>query len=147
MRRASRYLRIAAIVCIAILFVVGFFERRPARIDGTWKKVDEVHEITRLTQTPPHLIMTIRGNNVTKTIGSRLVGKGSVKLGTNQRSKTIDFNVNIVGTSTTWIANGIYDVKGDTLRICTSKDGHRPKDLDFLMKGSGETLETFERVE
>src|SRR5262249_16780294 len=87
--------------------------------------------------------LEIAGNKFTSTTGE-VVYKGTVKLDATQKPKTIDLMFT-EGPEKGNTALGIYELNGDTWRICltvTAKE--RPK--EFATKsGSGLALETLKR--
>jgi uncharacterized protein (TIGR03067 family) len=92
--------------------------------------------------------MEIAGNKVTFTTGNRVVGDGTIKVDTSRQPRTIDLQVTsrVGGTAgRTTDSYGIYEVSGDTVKICTVGNAEqRPKSIPPTA-GSGATTTTYQR--
>jgi uncharacterized protein (TIGR03067 family) len=123
-----------------------------AGLDGTWKAV--AVEIDG-QQVPPEEVaknpglLEFSGSRVAVKAGARTFGEGTVRVDNSQQPKAIDLNgISLGGTQAGKSAGaiGVYEVSGDTLKICfTDPGGQRPKTLQ-TQPGSGATLITYGRV-
>ncbi len=119
-------------------------------LDGSWKAVavesdGEQLPATEVANNPA--VLEIAGNRVTLRAGNRIVTEGTLRVDDSQQPKTIDLNgITLTGARAGQSGGsvGVYEVSGDTLRICFS-GGARPKTFE-TRPGSGTTLITYRRV-
>jgi uncharacterized protein (TIGR03067 family) len=94
-------------------------------------------------------LLEISGNRIAVKAGNRTFGEGTVRVDNSQQPKAIDLTGITLGGSQagkTGGAVGIYEMSGNTLKICfTSLGGQRPKTFQ-TQAGSGTTLITYSRV-
>jgi uncharacterized protein (TIGR03067 family) len=114
------------------------------KLQGTWQFVSlEVEGAKMPAAALAGSEITIRGDTfVTTSPGA--VDKGTFTLDTGKKPRTIDFTFTEGPEKgmTTW---GIYELDGDTLRVCLSLRG-RDRPIGFATKvGSGHALETLKR--
>jgi uncharacterized protein (TIGR03067 family) len=156
-----------AVPCLALLLCIGCTRNPPAPqpanvasapsgqpprasegLEGTWKKVAEEYDGQQVPQPPVTVLMEIAGNKVTFTTGNRVVGDGTIKVDTSRQPRTIDLQVTsrVGGTAGRETDSyGIYEVSGDTLKICTVGNAEqRPKTIP-PPAGSGATTTTYQR--
>jgi uncharacterized protein (TIGR03067 family) len=90
-------------------------------------------------------IVTIDGlGKLSARRGDKLIAEGTLKLGPTKKPKTIDLAIT-EGERKGQTHLGIYEIEGDTFRVCRARPGgERP--ADFSAKaGSGRTLIVFKR--
>jgi uncharacterized protein (TIGR03067 family) len=103
----------------------------------------------RVPDRPVAVVMEILGDKVTITAGNRLAGDGTIHVDTSQNPPTIDLHVTsrIGGTAgRTTDSYGIYEVSGNTLKICSVGNAdQRPKSIPPAA-GSGAVTHTYQRA-
>jgi uncharacterized protein (TIGR03067 family) len=77
--------------------------------------------------------------------GDKVLGAGTVKLDPTTKPKTIDVTFT-EGEHRGKTGLAIYEIDGDTLRVCCARPGNGGRPADFSAKvGSGRTLIVFKR--
>lgn len=85
---------------------------------------------------------TVQGNKSTVTRDGETLAQGTVTLDPTQKPKAID--VKLEGADT--VIKGIYELSGDTFKICYGGPGEeRPKEFT-AKEGSGHTLGVWKKV-
>ncbi len=119
-----------------------------AKFQGAWKAVSierngekAIDDDDALKQ----LTLTVKGDTRTITAGDETVSVGTFKLDPSQKPKAIDITVS-KGPLEGKPLRGIYEIDGDTHKICLALEGdERPK--EFTSKaGSGHLLQVFRRA-
>jgi uncharacterized protein (TIGR03067 family) len=107
-----------------------------AALKGTWKVADSVMGGTgaflapfRKSGKPPDTVR-IDGDKLTFLRGTDTVSEGTLTVDASKTPAAIDF----VSDKTTYL--GIYELKGDTLRICFVEGKERPKDVKGTKEGT-----------
>lgn len=120
-------------------------------LDGTWKPVSvEISGEQVPIEGPQAEVLTvISGNRVEMKLGNRTVGQGTITVDNNQQPKTIDMTMQqMIGKNSgrTEHTIGIYEVSGDTLRLCIG-DAAKPRPTEFRTdKSSARKLSRYRRV-
>jgi uncharacterized protein (TIGR03067 family) len=90
------------------------------------------------------LFRTVKDNTYTVSRFDKQIGKGTFTLDATKKPKTIDA-VPAGTKDKSKTMHGIYDLNGDTLKICMAPPG-KDQPTDFTAKeGSGHTLTVWER--
>ena len=112
-------------------------------LEGDWHPVlalKDGKELPQPADSPD--VVSIRGDSLTFKVGDRTL-KETVKVDATTTPKTIDVAPD---GSPDKVRLGIYEIKGDELRICFAEPGKdRPTDL-ASKEGSGWMLATYKRV-
>ena len=114
-------------------------------LDGDWEMVSAVRGGQPLPQPEAGKpVLTIKGDTATLKLGDKM-SKATIKVDASKTPKTIDITA-VEGDAAGMTMLGIYEVKGDELRMCRDDPGKdRPKEL-VSKEGSGATLAAFKRV-
>ena len=114
-------------------------------LDGTWEQTAVVHEgEDQPAAGGDKLVVTIMGDSITFTVGKD-VETGKLKIDAGKKPKVADL-VPGDGPQKGITIPGVYEIKGDELRVCSSDPGKdRPTELSSK-KSSGWTLTTLKRV-
>ena len=112
-------------------------------LDGQW----EIKSMLRGGKEPPEDApkpeLTVKGDVLTVKIGDRTF-QATVQADPTKTPKTIDMTLS-EGPHKGETVKGIYEVKGDELRVCHGEPGaDRP--TEFASKGEGEVLGVWKRV-
>lgn len=115
-----------------------------ARFEGSWKIVSLETEQNKLTEDAlKHFLLKIEGDKFT-TVEDMRETHGTFKLDPSKKPKTIDIAQTDRETKGKTIL-GIYELDGDTYKLCGDMSGkNRP--TEFAVKaGSGHFLEVLKR--
>jgi uncharacterized protein (TIGR03067 family) len=111
------------------------------RLEGTWDVVSMVQDgdDKPLVGTMKGLQAVIAGDQRTLRAGTTVLVQGSFRIDPTTRPRTIDVTITR-GASRGQVLEGIYDLDGDTLRVClAAKGGPRPTEMSSK-PDSGQTL-------
>jgi uncharacterized protein (TIGR03067 family) len=110
-------------------------------MQGDWAAVSITHDGHKLPDDDAQsLFRTVKGDQYTVFLFKKAVSKGTLKIDATKKPKTIDFLP----------ANGepilgVYELDGDSWKICHSMPGkERPRELSAKM-GSGHSSAVWER--
>ena len=116
-----------------------------------WKLLNGTWEVTRLVvdgkeqPAPKGATLTLKDGKYTVRQGGKVVGEGASKVDPTASPKSLDLTPG-GGPTKGKTVPAIYEVKGETLRLCFAPPGKpRPKALESR-KGSGHTLDTYKRA-
>ena len=113
------------------------------KFEGTWQLVSSEPEGEKA---PAEAIKTAKatakGNKVTLSVGGKEIMELTFTVDPTKKPKTIDSTATS-GPDKGKKSLGIYEIEGDTLKICYNEK-ERPKDFS-AKKGSGNTLDTYTR--
>jgi uncharacterized protein (TIGR03067 family) len=77
--------------------------------------------------------------------GDKVIGEGTFKIDPGKKPKAIDYKQTSEGEDKGKTALGIYEVEGDTLKLCTVPEG-KERPAEFSSKpGSGHYLRVYKR--
>jgi uncharacterized protein (TIGR03067 family) len=111
-----------------------------AALKGSWKVADSLQAGTGDFLKPfrkgikPADAVKVDGDKLVFLLGAEVLSEFSVKVDASQSPPTID----LVSGGKTYL--GIYELDGDTLRICLVEGKQRPKDVKGTKEGSKSVL-------
>ena len=117
------------------------------QLKGTWQLTSEVKDGEAR---PEDYVKSIqlafddRGEWTVKKDGD-LIFKGTSKLEPSQKPKHLDLTLTVPEENKGLQVQGIYEVKGDKLRICWTINGERPTEFE-AKDASGRTYAVFKRA-
>jgi uncharacterized protein (TIGR03067 family) len=116
-----------------------------AALQGDWAAVSFVIDGTKLSDDEAQSIFrTIKGNEYTLFLFSKPLTRGTFQIDAAKKPRAIDV-LAADGPAKGKTVLGIYELQGDRLQICTAQPG-KDRPADFLAKkGSGHTLQVWER--
>jgi uncharacterized protein (TIGR03067 family) len=114
-------------------------------MQGDWAAVSITHDGYKLPDDDAQsLFRTVKGDQYTVFLFKKAISKGTLKVDATKKPKTIDFVPADTGAKSEPIL-GIYELEGDSWKICYALPGkERPKELTSK-KGSGHALAVWER--
>jgi uncharacterized protein (TIGR03067 family) len=140
----------AAALGIALLFPAVLLpaEDRPAAqdraLEGMWAAVSFIHEGKEEPQAPGKILLTFRGSAMTLEVGGTTL-RATVRADAGKTPQEIDMTYEN-GPDKGKTIRGVYEVKGDTLRICHG-DATKPRPAGIASKqGSGYNVGNWKRV-
>jgi uncharacterized protein (TIGR03067 family) len=115
------------------------------RLQGDWAAVSMVSDGDKLPDDDVQsLFRTVQGDQYALFLFRKAIGKGMIKIDATKKPRTIDF-LSASGGAKPQPIHGIYELDGDTWRLCYALPGkERPKEF-VSKKGSGHTLAVWER--
>ncbi|MCC7085037.1 MAG: TIGR03067 domain-containing protein [Pirellulales bacterium] len=133
-------------ICIALIAAVGFLAgtkvpensvmKGADAFQGTWKLT--AGEVDGTALTPEQLKvgkLVIQGNRFSVTLPEKGTATGTQKINATKSPKTIDV-VDASGPNAGKKCLGIYEIKGDELRVCFAAAG-KARPTEFASKPSG----------
>ena len=113
-------------------------------LTGTWRIVSEDREGRRLSEEELKSAVVTYGADgkysVVRGDPAKLVYEGTFKIDPTKKPKSIDFTQTTEGKTKGRTTPGIYEVEGDTLRVCRTTGG-KERPTEFPSKaGSGQVL-------
>jgi uncharacterized protein (TIGR03067 family) len=139
---------------LVLLMTLGFLAAEPAKEDpgrkdlekmqGDWASVSMTKDGFQLEADDAQAYFrTVKGDQFTVFRYEKPVSKGTFKLDATKKPKEMDVQVAAGGKSLSVL--GLYEVEGDTLRLCFAAPGKdRPKAFE-AKEGSGHTLTVWAR--
>jgi uncharacterized protein (TIGR03067 family) len=118
------------------------------KMEGTWMQIGETHEgITRTDKEnkKAKVKLIIKGDKYSIFFGAKEAGKGTIRLDPSKKPKEIDM---VLGGKDFkgQVMLGIYELKGNVLKVCNAFPGKaRPEEFS-AKKGSKRFLFTYKRV-
>ncbi len=86
------------------------------------------------------------GEKYTERIGGKVNEEGTIKIDTSKKPHTIDLNIR-TGNDAGKLQVGIFEVKGDTLKLCLAIPGDKERPSEFTSpEGQTRANVVFERV-
>jgi uncharacterized protein (TIGR03067 family) len=114
------------------------------QLEGTWEQVSLLRDGAK-DEPPSKPEITFTKNHLAVKVGDR-VEKFALKVDATQKPKTIDLIMD-EGPEKGKKALGIYELKGDELRLCFNKPGEKDRATKFASeKGSGAMLVMLKRI-
>jgi uncharacterized protein (TIGR03067 family) len=140
-------LRLLGLVVVGVLLAADDAKKDAKavrQIEGTWKGVSLEQDGTENEDAKNFTVMIKDGKYDVKN-GDEPIGKGKLKLDPTKKPKAMDIEVE-EGENAGQTELGIYEIKGDTLRICFAPpDKPRPKKFS-AKEGTGYTLVVLKRT-
>jgi uncharacterized protein (TIGR03067 family) len=120
----------------------GAIKKEWKRLNGTWEMVRVVVDGKEQQE---EVTVTLKDAKYTAQVGDEVVDEGTFKLDPTTTPKSLDITPTS-GPEKGKTSLGLYEVKGDNLRICFAPEGKsRPKAFESK-EGSGDILVTYKRV-
>jgi uncharacterized protein (TIGR03067 family) len=114
-------------------------------LNGTWEAVSAVLDGKKMPAPKEKVTVTLRDGKYTVKQGDKVVAEGTGKIDPTTSPKSVDVTPSS-GPDKGKTVLAIYEVKGDTQRVCFARPGKpRPKTFE-AKKGSGDALYTHKRV-
>jgi len=117
------------------------------QLDGDWEWASAVENGKKAPTPPDNPLLSFKGDTLTtKIVNVETAGvKSSVKVDASKTPKAIDLTP-LDGPDKGKTSLGIYEIKGDELRLCTAEAG-KDRPTEFSAKeGSGQILTVLKRV-
>jgi uncharacterized protein (TIGR03067 family) len=115
------------------------------RLKGTWEAVSAVVDGKKMPAPEEKVTVTVKDGKYTVKQGDKVVTQGMAKIDPTTTPKSID-GTPATGEDKGKTFRGIYEVKGDSQRVCFAPPG-KPRPKAFESKeGSGHRLYTYKRV-
>jgi uncharacterized protein (TIGR03067 family) len=135
-----------ALVCLAAAMVPALAEdgKQPKKEwEGTWQCVSKT--VNGKTEDAAGWLVIHSGDVYTLKKGDKVVSGGTNKRDKTVTPHTIDTTPS-AGKGKGKTALGIYEIKGDTMRLCLAAAGKERPTAYVAPEGSGHILETWKRV-
>ncbi|HZT81083.1 MAG TPA: TIGR03067 domain-containing protein [Gemmataceae bacterium] len=116
-------------------------------LQGRWKAVSGVEDGKDFDkETAEALELIVEGDKYTLKVKGEELEQGTLKLDAGKKPKAADIDI-AKGEDKGKKQLGVYELSGDTFKLCVSRPGkERPKDLS-AKKGSGHSLFVFKRAQ
>lgn len=116
-----------------------------SRLQGDWAAVSMVYDGHKLPDDDVQsLFRTVKGDHYTVSLFKKALSKGTFKIDATKQPKTINF-LSASAAAKSQPIHGIYELDGDTWKVCYASPGkERPKEFT-AKEGSGHTLAVWER--
>ncbi|HEV2950200.1 MAG TPA: TIGR03067 domain-containing protein [Gemmataceae bacterium] len=140
-----RYLLICGVVfLLAAADAADDVKKELARFEGTWKIISLETEQNKLTEDAlKHIQLKLEGDKFT-TVDENRETRGTFKPDPSKKPKTIDMTMTD-GPLKGKTMLGIYELEGDTYKVCVDVQG-KSRPTEFAVKpGSGYVLEILNR--
>jgi uncharacterized protein (TIGR03067 family) len=129
--------RYLLVLGVAILMGADDPKKELAKLDGTWRAVSmEVDGNKFAADDVKAYSVTIKDGKYVAKMGNDAYNEGSLKIDASKKPKSIDVMPS-KGDNEGKTMAGIYEIDGDTLKICLAQpDGERPREFESKA-GSG----------
>lgn len=147
-------MRVQAVLALTAVMLAGadnpkadVGKKELQKLQGTWVAVSREENGQRV---PPeelkHITVSFRGDKFTVRRGDKVIQAGTQKLDPTKKPKTLDATATEGEDKGTTLL-GIYELKGDTLRVCFAAKG-KSRPTEFKTKAnSGRFLVVLKRQE
>jgi uncharacterized protein (TIGR03067 family) len=109
----------------------GAEAKKKPKLEGTWRAVSAIQN-GREDKTPEEHTLTFEGKNFIMKKGDKVEAKGTFKVDSKKTPHTIDMTMTEGPKGfKDKIAKGIYQIKDDTLRWCSSAPGIETRPTEF----------------
>jgi uncharacterized protein (TIGR03067 family) len=146
-RRTPWTLVVGLLVAVAAAAAEGPDKSSDPALDGDWDTVSFLRggaPLPREKQFPDRL-MTIRGDTFSEKRNGKVAVRGKLKIDTAKSPRWMDTTFLEGGPGLNETVYGIYEVNGDTLRVCCAASGE-PRPTAFESKtGTGLRLIVYKR--
>jgi uncharacterized protein (TIGR03067 family) len=140
-------LRLISALCVVVLLAADKKEEPKDELEATWVPVSSIRDGVKDENPPPGLKLVFKNGTVSVFVNDKTEETMEYKLDPSQKPKTIDLT-KTSGAAKGTGAKGIYEIDGDTLRLCVptmpEKVNNRPTKF-ASEKDSGYTLLTLKR--
>jgi uncharacterized protein (TIGR03067 family) len=117
-------------------------------LKGTWMVVSAEKDGKKLTDEQlKGITLTYDGAGKTSVKkGDQLLFEGTIKIDPTKKPKTLDATQTSEGENKGKTFLGIYEIQGDTLKICSAEPAKKDRPAEFSSKpGSGHFLRVYKR--
>jgi uncharacterized protein (TIGR03067 family) len=115
------------------------------RLNGTWERVRAVADGKEQPAPKEKVTVALKDGKFTVRQGDKVLAEGAAKVDPTTSPKSLDITP-ATGEYKGKTLPAIYEVKGDTHRVCAAQPG-KPRPKAFASKeGSGHFLNTYKRV-
>jgi cellobiose epimerase len=134
----------AMLLCAKLLEDLA--EKAPDKdLEGEWEAAPFIHEGKEEPQAPGHVILAIHGDAMTLKVGDD-VRKATIAVETGRTPRSIDMAYES-GPDKGKTIRGLYEVRGDELRICCYGDATRDRPAEIASReGNGYSIGVWKRV-
>lgn len=139
--------------CVVTLLGAGFLligagwltaddkaEKDQEALQGTWQP----ETLSQAGQAAPaeqlkEITFVIKDNTYSMSMGGKELESGTFKLDSSKKPKTIDFEIQS-GNDKGKKQPGIYELEGDTLKVCLAFPGESDRPKDLVAKADTKTI-------
>ncbi len=117
-------------------------------LEGDWEPLCAVLNGSERPKPPPDVggVMSVHGDCLVWTVGSRVVMKCRLNVGESMSTKTVDFTWMLDDPDKGTKSLGVYELKDDVLRFCMAKPG-QDRPTEFSSKeGSNRNILVLKRI-
>jgi uncharacterized protein (TIGR03067 family) len=115
-------------------------------LEGSWDQVSAEYGKKKITfPEGKQLRLTIRGDRFSRAAGGQVLSEGTIQVDPGNTPKAIDL-VEARKPGASRSGPGIYEVKGDELRLCVAVPGRPRPTVSTADEGSRQAIITFRRV-
>ena len=127
-----RHNRLSA--CLVVMFAISgisvWCQSGLSEVQGKWREVGRTTEGAAVTEGLAIITQEATGK-MTTSVGGQVVYVGTARIGTVKVPRNIDYVQTSPGEGQGKIRQGIYEFKGETLRVCLAPPGvPRPKEFE-----------------
>jgi uncharacterized protein (TIGR03067 family) len=133
----------AAVVLIAAGRPLNDEKKELDKFQGEWKMVSlEQQGKTAPDDVVKDYVLTVKGDQWVVSSGGKAAEPATIKIDPTKDPKTIDLTRKVGDKET--VSRGIYKLEGDTLTLCRTGTGERPK--EFKTSDSGGILVVWKKT-
>lgn len=143
MRAVVKFVALGCLLAVIAPSLAEEVKKAKKEWEGTWECESRV--VNGKKQDPKGWVLVHTGTTYTLKKGDKVISEGTSKVDPKAKPHTID-TTGSIGKYKDKTALGIYEINGDTMKLCISLSGtERPKTF-ASEEGSGTLLETWKRV-
>ena len=118
------------------------------KLQGTWQFLEEVHGDAEPAEEGKLCQLIFDGDKFTVTKEGKAILSGTFKIDASKSPRQIDLEVlkDEEEQRNGQKSLGIYELKGDKLRLCASEPGRDQRPEKFSTKGTDDVIVTLERA-
>lgn len=115
------------------------------KLQGTWTLVSmELDGRSAAADDVKHVKSVVEGNKVTVSVKGEVKAAATFTIDASKKPRKMDATA-IMGPNKGKTSYAIYEIKGDTFKICSSERGKRPTEFS-AKEGSGNSLMVWKRA-
>jgi len=126
-----------AVACTMVLSGGDAGKKDTAALQGTWKVTASTSKGEKVPAKDLDLLLSIKGDSITVREGGKTVMNFTYSVDPTKKVKEIDLTLG-VGPQKGRIDRGIYEIDGDTLRICIQSNKDAPRPTEFVSRTDSE---------